>query len=149
MQAMARVLFSIAILTVATPALASGNRDDDRRLSAEFMNPKLAVFYYYRATVHYYMDRFDDAISDYDLAIRLRRNYADAYYNRGLALAGKGLLRQALGDIRKALTCNAFAIPASPWTNEARAKISEIETKLSTVGSLQTTEAAAAITVVK
>jgi tetratricopeptide (TPR) repeat protein len=151
MRVMARVLFSIAVLTIATPALARGERGDDRRLSAEIMNPKLAVFYYYRATVHYYMDRYDDAISDYDLAIRLRRNYADAYYNRGLALNGKGLLRQALKDLRRALTCNAFAIPASPWTKEARAKISEIETKLSAVGNLQaqTVEVGANITVVK
>jgi tetratricopeptide (TPR) repeat protein len=137
MQVMARVLFSIAILTIATPAWATGERDDDRRLSAEILNPKMAVFYYYRATVHYYMDRYDDAITDYDLAIRLRRNYADAYYNRGLALDGKGQLRQALADIRKALTSNAFSIPASTWTAEARAKIIEIEMKLSTVGSLQ------------
>ena len=151
MQVMARVLFSIAVLTIATPALARGDRDDDRRLSAEILNPKMAVFYYYRATVHFYMDRFDDAITDYDLAIRLRRNYADAYYNRGLALDGKGLLRQALGDLRKALTCNAFAIPASPWTGEARAKIIEIETKLSVTGNLQaqTTNAGAGDTVVK
>jgi tetratricopeptide (TPR) repeat protein len=151
MQVMARVLFSIAVLTIANPALARGDRDYDHRLSAEIMNPKLAVFYYYRATVHYYMDRFDDAISDYDLAIRLRRNYADAYYNRGLSLAGKGLLRQALGDLRKALACNAFAIPASGWTNEARDKIIEIETKLSTVGNLQaqTLDAGTEITVVK
>ena len=137
MQVMARVLFSIAVLTIANPALARGERDDSHRLSAEILNPKLAVYYYYRATVHYYMDRYDDAISDFDLAIRLRRNYADAYYNRGLALESKGLLRQALGDLRKALTCNAFAIPASPWTDEARAKISEIQMKLSTVGNLQ------------
>jgi tetratricopeptide (TPR) repeat protein len=151
MQVMARVLLSIAVLTIANPALARGDRGDDRRLSAEILNPKMAVFYYYRATVHYYMDRYDDAISDFDLAIRLRRNYADAYYNRGLALTGKGLLRQALADIRKALACNAFAIPASSWTNEARAKISEIETKLSTVGNLQaqTTDAGADISVVK
>jgi tetratricopeptide (TPR) repeat protein len=148
---MARVLFSIAVLTIATPALARGEWGNDRGLTAEILNPKMAVFYYYRATVHYYMDRFDDAISDYDLAIRLRRNYADAYYNRGLALNGKGLLRQALGDIRKALTCNAFAIPASPWTNEARAKIIEIETKLSTVGNLQaqTMDVGADSTVIK
>jgi len=151
MQVMARVLFSIAVLTIAAPALAKGDRDDDRRLSAEVLNPKMAVFYYYRATVHFYMDRFDDAITDYDLAIRLRRNYADAYYNRGLAFNGKGLLRQALGDLRKALTCNAFSIPASPWTGEARAKIIEIETKLSTLGNLQaqTADVGADITVVK
>ena len=151
MQVMARVLFSIAVLTISTPALARGDRDDDRRLTAEILNPKMAVFYYYRATVHFYMDRYDDAITDYDLAIRLRRNYADAYYNRGLAYDGKGRLRQALGDLRKALACNAFAIPASSWTSEARAKIMEIETKLSTVGNLQaqTLDVGTAVTVVK
>lgn len=151
MQVMARVLFSIAVLTIATPALARGDRDDDRRLTAEILNPKMAVFYYYRATVHFYMDRYDDAITDYDLAIRLRRNYADAYYNRGLAYDGKGRLRQALGDLRKALACNAFALPASSWTNEARAKISEIESKLSATGNLQaqTMDVGASITVVK
>ncbi|MBC8018358.1 MAG: tetratricopeptide repeat protein [Verrucomicrobia bacterium] len=137
MHIMARVLFSIAVLTVATPALARGEGGDDRRMSAEILNPKMAVFYYYRATVHYYMDRYDDAITDYDLAIRLRRNYADAYYNRGLAFDGKGLLRHALSDLRKALTCNAFAIPASKWTDEARAKISEIEAKLFETENLQ------------
>jgi len=148
---MARVLFSIAVLTIATPALATADRDDDRTLSAEILNPKLAVFYYYRGTVRYYMDKYDDAITDFDLAIRLRRNYADAYYNRGLAYDGKGRLRQALGDLRKALASNAFAIPASPWTNEARAKISEIETKLSTVGNLQvqTMEPGTDLTVIK
>ena len=151
MRVMARVLFSIAVLTIANPALARGDRGDDRRMSAEILNPKMAVFYYYRATVHYYMDRYDDAITDYDLAIRLRRNYADAYYNRGLALDGKGLLRQALGDLRKALTCNAFAIPASKWTGEARAKISEIETKLFETENIQaqSLNASGADTVVK
>ena len=151
MYVMARVLFSIAVLTIATPAQARGDRDDDRTLSAEILNPKMAVFYYYRATVHFYMDRYDDAITDYDLAIRLRRNYADAYYNRGLAFDGKGLLRQALGDLRKALACNAFSIPASKWTGEARAKIIEIETKLSATVNLQaqTMDVGADITVVK
>jgi len=151
MRVMAWVLLSIAVLTIATPALAKGAVGDDRRMSAEILNPKMAVFYYYRATVHYYMDRYDDAITDYDLAIRLRRNYADAYYNRGLAFDGKGLLQQALGDLRKALACNAFSIPASKWTGEARAKIVDIETKLSATVNLQaqTMDVGADITVVK
>jgi tetratricopeptide (TPR) repeat protein len=151
MRVMARVLFSIAVLTVATPAWARGDRVDDRSLSAEILNPKMAVFYYYRATAHFYMDRFDDAIADYDLAIRLRRNYADAYYNRGLAFDGKGLLRQALSDLRKALACNAFAIPAGKWTDEARGKIAEIEAKLFGSENLQaqSLDAAAVDTVVK
>ena len=137
MRVMARVLFSIAVITIATPAWALGGRVDDRNLSAETLNPKMAVFYYYRATVHYYMDRYDDAISDYDLAIRLRRNYADAYFNRGLAYSGKGLLRQALGDLRRALACNAFSLPAGKWTEEARSKITEIETNLFVTENLQ------------
>ena len=137
MRVMARVLFSIAVLTIRNACRALGDRVDDRSLSAEIMNPKMAVFYYYRATVHYYMDRYDDAISDYDLAIRLRRNYADAYFNRGLALSGKGLLRQALGDLRKALAFNAFSLPAGKWTDEARSKISEIEMQLFETENLQ------------
>lgn len=137
MRVMARVLFSIAVLMIATPAWALGGRVDDRNLSAETLNPKLAVIYYYRATVHYYMDQYDDAISDYDLAIRLRRNYADAYFNRGLAFSCKGLLRQALSDLRKALAFNAFSLPAGKWTEEARSKVAEIETKLFETENLQ------------
>ena len=145
MRVMARVLFSIALLTIATPALAKGDRSDDGRISAETLNPKMAEFYYYRGTVYYHMDKYDDAITDYDLAIRLRRNYADAYYNRGLAFDGKGLLRQALGDLRKALTCNAFSISASPWTGAARAKIIEIQTKLSASENRQAQTSAASV----
>lgn len=148
MRIMARVLFSIAALTIATPALAKG---EDRDMAADAMNPKLAEFYYYRGTVYYHMDKYDDAITDYDLAIRLRRNYADAYYNRGLAFDGKGLLRQALGDLRKALTCNAFSISTGNWTASARAKINEIQTKLKEAGNrqAQTLEVAGEDTVVK
>jgi len=156
------MLFSIAVLIVATPALANGDRgggsagfhlayNEDRGVSAETLNPKLAEYYYYRGNVYYHMDKYDDAIRDYDLAIRLRRNYADAYYNRGLAFDGKGLLRQALGDLRKALTCNAFSLSASPWAGEARAKIIEIETKLSEAANrqAQTSDASGDATLVK
>lgn len=134
MRVMAKLLFSITILLAATPALAKG---EDRDAAVEVQNPKMAEFYYYRGTVRYYMDKYDDAITDYDMAIRLRRNYADAYYNRGLAFAGKGLLQQALGDLRKALARNAFSLSASPWAGEARAKIIEIEAKLSESANLQ------------
>jgi tetratricopeptide (TPR) repeat protein len=136
MRVMARMLFSIAVLTIATPALATGDRSEDRGM-ANALDPKLAEYYYYRGNVYYHMDRYDDAITDFDLAIRLRRNYADAYYHRGMAFDGKGLLQEALGDLRKALTCNAFSISAGKWTGEARAKITEIQAKLSATGNLQ------------
>ena len=134
MRIMARMLFSIAVLLVATPALAKGEVGG---LATEVLNPKMAEYYYHRGNIYRLMDKYDDAITDYDRAIRLRRNYADAYYNRGIALDGKGLLQEALGDLRKALTCNAFSLSASKWTGNARAKIIEIETKLSATGNLQ------------
>ena len=148
MRVMARVLFSIAVLTIATPALASGGGNEDRG-TADALNPKLAEYYYYRGRISYHMDKYDDAITDYDLAIRMRRNYADAYYNRGLAFDSKGLLQQALGDLRKALTCKAFSLSASKWTGSARAKIIEIEAKLSETGKLQAQTSSIDETVIK
>lgn len=137
MRTTAKLLFSITILlATATPALATPGRDD-RGMSAEALNPKLAEFYYYRGTMYYHMDKHDAAITDYDLAIRLRRNYADAYYNRGMAFDGKSLLQQALGDLRKALTCSAFSLSASTWAGAVRVKIIEIETKLTEAANRQ------------
>ena len=137
MHVMAKLLVSIMILlAVATSARAAAGRDE-RGMAAEALNPKLAEFYNYRGTMYYHMDKYDKAITDYDLAIRLRRNYADAYYNRGMAFDGKGLLQRALGDLRKALTCSAFSLSANPWTGAVRAKIIEIEAKLSETANLQ------------
>jgi tetratricopeptide (TPR) repeat protein len=151
MRVMARVLFSITVLSIATPALARGDRDDDRTMSAEILNPQMAEFYYYRGTVRYYMDKYDDAITDFDLAIRLRRNYADAYYNRGMAFDGKGLLKQALGDLRKAVSYNAFTLSSHTWVSQARNKIAEIESKLSKAANrqAQTLDTSGADTLIK
>jgi tetratricopeptide (TPR) repeat protein len=142
MNIMARMLFSIAVLSVATPALAKGEVGG---MAAEALNPKMAEYYYRRGNLYRLMDKYDDAITDYDLAIKLRRNYADAYYNRGLAFDGKGLLQQALGDLRKALTCNAFSLSAGKWAGQARTKIMEIEMKLSATGNLQAQTSATSV----
>lgn len=123
MRVMARVLFSIAVLTIATPAWARGDRIDDRSLSAEILNPKMAVIYYYRATVHYYMDRYDDAIADYELAIRLRRNYADAYFNRGLAYSRKGLLRRRLAICARRSPSMRFHFPPANGRKKHAARL--------------------------
>ena len=148
MRIMARMLFSIAVLLVATPALAKGEVGGT---ATQVLNPKMAEYYYHRGNIYRLMEKYDDAITDYDLAIKLRRNYADAYYSRGLALDGKGLLQQALGDLRKALTCNAFSLSASTWAGKARTKIMEIETRLSEAANrqAQTSDASSNGTVVK
>ena len=46
---------------------------------------------------------YDRAIADFDEAIKLNPNDANAYYNRGLAYKKKGDKEQAIADFRKAL----------------------------------------------
>ena len=47
-----------------------------------------------------------EAIQDYDEAIRLNPNYADAYYNRGLAYGAKGDQDRAIQDLNEAIRLN-------------------------------------------
>jgi hypothetical protein len=54
-----------------------------------------------------------------------------------MAFDGKGLLQEALDDLRKVLTCNAFSISASKWMGDARAKIIEIQDRVSATVNLQ------------
>ena len=44
---------------------------------------------------------FDQAIADFDQAIALQPDLADAYYNRGNAYAHKGEYDRAIEDFRK------------------------------------------------
>ena len=126
MRLIANLLFSITILLTATPALAKGDGGEDRSIAAEVQNSKLAEYYYYRGNVYYHMDKYDDAIRDYDLAIKLRRNYADAYYNRGLALMARACCAGAWRPPQGAdLQC--ISLSASKWTGQRQAKIIEIE----------------------
>ena len=48
--------------------------------------------------------RFDEALADYDRAIALKPDYADAFNNRGAALAEQGQYEQALSSYEKAIT---------------------------------------------
>jgi protein O-mannosyl-transferase len=47
--------------------------------------------------------RSDDAMVHYDEAIRLQPDFADAYYNRGIALLAKGRVDEATTDFAKVL----------------------------------------------
>ena len=60
-------------------------------------------------------------------------------------------MQEALDDLRKVLTCNAFSISGSKWMGDARAKIIEIQAKLSATVNFQaqTLDAGAEDTVVK
>jgi tetratricopeptide (TPR) repeat protein len=49
---------------------------------------------------------YDQAISDYNKALELKPNYADAYNNRGIAHDDKGEYDQAISDYDMALKIN-------------------------------------------
>jgi tetratricopeptide (TPR) repeat protein len=43
--------------------------------------------------------RFDDALADYDKAIALKPNFAEAFNNRGNALIGAQAFRRSDGEL--------------------------------------------------
>jgi tetratricopeptide (TPR) repeat protein len=47
--------------------------------------------------------RFDEAVAQYQEALRIQPDYADAHNNLGMIWAGRGQILQAIGEYRKAL----------------------------------------------
>jgi len=64
---------------------------------------------------------YDRAIADYSEAIRLDRNYAFAFNNRGLAYATKGDYDRAIPDYNEAIRLNAKF--ATAFCNRGKAKL--------------------------
>ncbi len=67
-----------------------------------------AVFYNNRAINKAILGFFNDAINDYDEALKLRPDYGDAFINRGYALAEIGRLEEACSDFLKAQQLGHF-----------------------------------------
>lgn len=61
-----------------------------------------AYLYYNRANVYVQRNDLAHAIEDYSQAIRLDKNMAEAYYNRGLALMASQRNTEAIRDLSKA-----------------------------------------------
>ena len=94
-----KVLFCLAILFIAAPAVAN---DMDRAIAnhteAIRRDPKNANAYYNRGNAYAENGDADRAIADYTAAIRLERTFANAYYNRGNGYSNKGDTDRAIGD---------------------------------------------------
>ncbi|HKS39781.1 MAG TPA: tetratricopeptide repeat protein [Blastocatellia bacterium] len=104
-------------LTLLTVGLARYESDDydgaiDRFTTAinqsgvpnQMVNP--ADIYFYRGTAYYYkagVNGIDNAIADYDNAIRFKPDDASAYYNRGVAYGKKGDYDRAIADYDNAI----------------------------------------------
>lgn len=81
-----------------TTALAQSDVPD------KMINP--ADIYFYRAGAYYYRDGangIDQAIADYDKAIEIKPDFAEAYYNRALAYQYKGERDRAIADLKHVL----------------------------------------------
>jgi tetratricopeptide (TPR) repeat protein len=79
----------------------------------------LTTVYFNRANAHSDLNHFDQAIQDYDEAIRLDPLGADLYLNRGLAYANKANYRQAVLDFDEAI--HFFADFALAYQNRCMA----------------------------
>ena len=66
------------------------------------------------------MGRHEEAIADYDTAIRLNPDYAEAYNNHGNAKSALGRHEEAITDYDTAIGINSEY--ALPYANRGRAK---------------------------
>jgi tetratricopeptide (TPR) repeat protein len=71
------------------------------------LDPKLEFALYGRAIAHGNSARHDLAIADYDAALRLRPDWAEALYGRGIAKMQKGDAADGKADVAKATAIDA------------------------------------------
>jgi tetratricopeptide (TPR) repeat protein len=73
---------------------------------------RLATAYNNRGVAYRLKGQYDDAIKDFDEAIRLRSTFANAFNNRAVAYRNKGDLDHALEDYGEAIRLRPDYIPA-------------------------------------
>src|SRR5262249_9556327 len=71
--------------------------------SGQFTSHNLAIFHFDRGVAYKNKKDFDQALADYNEAIRLDSNYANAYLNRGVLLANKSEIDRAMPDFEAAI----------------------------------------------
>ena len=74
--------------------------------SGRFTGSNLAVAFSNRALAYKKKGQWDNAINDYDEAIRLKPDFAEALSNRGNVYRKKGLIERAIEDYDKAIGLN-------------------------------------------
>ncbi len=104
-QPFSKATIALVLLLVAVPSAyavddRSGQASASPQLppSAVFIDPKTAKEFNQRGISRMQNGDLDGAIADFDQAIRLKLDYATAYYNRGTVYARTGNVRAALAD---------------------------------------------------
>ena len=68
--------------------------------------PNAVVLYNFAGAANVGLMQFDAAIANYKQAIRIKPDYAEAYYNMGIALGSKGEVKAAINSYKQALQIN-------------------------------------------
>ncbi|HBE57407.1 MAG TPA: hypothetical protein DEG17_27425 [Cyanobacteria bacterium UBA11149] len=84
-----------------------------------------AAVYFYRANAYYYTGENDQAIDDFNQALKLEPNNARTYNNRGVAYREKGEKDRAIADFNLALKLNPNS--ALVYNNRGRAYLNKGE----------------------
>jgi tetratricopeptide (TPR) repeat protein len=74
--------------------------------SGDFSGNSLAVIYYNRGLTWYDKSEFDRAIQDYDRAVQLEQNFAQAIFSRGNAYDAEGQYDRAIENYDRAISLN-------------------------------------------
>lgn len=123
-----KLLVLLLLLALPAPVLASSASEDAQRYGIEEMKQQrwraalrfftravklgemkgeqAAGLYLNRGITYHYLGKFKKALADYNLAIKLKSNYAFAYNNRGWTYEKLGDKALAIRDYRHALKIN-------------------------------------------
>jgi tetratricopeptide (TPR) repeat protein len=119
----------VGLVCLAQPAQGQdGSRPPDRRMQAE-AHYELGVMYHERV-----FESLDQAIAEYERAVRLKPDYAEAHYNLALSYHTKAklgtddrtLYRKALAEYRLYLKYS----PKGELAGKAKQNIRAVELKL-------------------
>lgn len=77
-------------------------QDYEQALQLNPNNVLKAGIYNNRGNVYFAQKNYQTALNDYNRALNLLKNYADAFYNRGLANEALGNIQNAISDFQKA-----------------------------------------------
>jgi lipoprotein NlpI len=97
---------------------------------SEFGDSQLAKLYFERAQRILLTYEWDDVLADYNTALELDPDYAEAYYHRGVLFYTQGPREEALPDFERYLELE----PAGEWATEAADYIESIEIELEALG---------------
>ena len=86
-------------------------RECTRQINGEIDVDNVGIAYANRGIAHYAKEQYDEAIADYNMAIKANPKYETAYFNRGNAHYAKGQYDEAIADYGKVMEMD----PKNPY----------------------------------